>query len=160
MLSLPYFYFLLLSAIDPENFAFDDAQSGRGGGIRTSSSVLETDSLTVELTPLNAKQGLRDQGLTTSESSQFPIPHAVSSSLVPTVPALLRFPVLPVATAALAELRELKTAGGRLFVLRRRVVALLALGALQCHNFPHLRILSDSVPIAPRRSSLKFQCPV
>jgi hypothetical protein len=48
-----------------------------------------------------------------------------------------------VAAAALAELRELKTADGRLLVLRRSVVALLALGALQCHDFPHFLILSD-----------------
>jgi hypothetical protein len=51
------------------------------------------------------------------------------------------------ATAALAELLELKTARGRLLVLGRCVVALFALGALQCHDFPHLRILTDSVRI-------------
>jgi hypothetical protein len=43
-----------------------------------------------------------------------------------------------VLTAAITELLELETPSGRLFVLRRRVVALLALGALQCDNFPHL----------------------
>ena len=53
--------------------------------------------------------------------------------------------MLLVATAALAELLELETASGRLLVLGGCVVALLALGALQCHDFPHLRILTDSV---------------
>ena len=46
--------------------------------------------------------------------------------------------------AAVTELLELETAGGRLLVLRRRVVPLLAHSALQCHNFPHLLILTDS----------------
>jgi hypothetical protein len=45
--------------------------------------------------------------------------------------------------AAVTELLELETAGGRLFVLRRRVVPLLALSALQCDNFPHFLILTD-----------------
>jgi hypothetical protein len=60
------------------------------------------------------------------------------------VAALLRFPVLLVAAATLAELLELETASGRLLVLGGGVVALFALGALQCHDFPHLRILTDS----------------
>ena len=47
------------------------------------------------------------------------------------------------ATATLAELGKLQTASGRLLVLGRCVVALFALGALQCHDFPHLLILSD-----------------
>src|SRR3954449_3783017 len=58
--------------------------------------------------------------------------------------ALLRFLVRLVLAAAVTELLELQTAGGRLLVLRRRVVPLLALSALQCHNFPHLLILTDS----------------
>jgi hypothetical protein len=49
-----------------------------------------------------------------------------------------------VLAAAVAELLELETAGGRLLVLRRRVVPLLALSALQCHDFPHFLILTDS----------------
>jgi hypothetical protein len=48
--------------------------------------------------------------------------------------------VLP---ATVAELRELQAARGRLLVLRRRVVPLLALAALQCNNFAHLFILTD-----------------
>jgi hypothetical protein len=55
-----------------------------------------------------------------------------------TVP-LLRFLVRLMLAAAVTELLELETAGGRLLVLRRRVVPLLALSALQCHNFPHFR---------------------
>ena len=50
---------------------------------------------------------------------------------------LLRFLVRLVFAAAVTELLELETACGRLLVLRRRVVPLLALSALQCHNFPH-----------------------
>jgi hypothetical protein len=48
-----------------------------------------------------------------------------------------------VLAAGIAELRELQTAGGRLLVLRRRVIPVLALGALQCNNFAHLSILTD-----------------
>jgi hypothetical protein len=64
---------------------------------------------------------------------------ATDSSMLP----LLRFLVRRVLPAAITELLELETASGRLFVLRRRVVALLALAALQCHNFTHLFILPD-----------------
>jgi hypothetical protein len=42
-----------------------------------------------------------------------------------------------VLAAAVTELLELQTAGGRLFVLRSRVIPLLALSALQRNNFPH-----------------------
>ncbi len=65
--------------------------------------------------------------------------------------------MLLVATAALAELLELQTAGGRLLVLRRCVIALLAFGALQCHDFPHLRILTDSMRICSAPVFLKFE---
>ena len=51
--------------------------------------------------------------------------------------------MIRVLAAGIAELRELKPAGGRLLVLRRRVVPVLALGALQCNNFAHLSILTD-----------------
>src|SRR5436305_9792906 len=53
------------------------------------------------------------------------------SSFIP--PPLLRFFVSRVATAAAAELPELQALRRRLPVLRRHVVAALALGALQ-HN--------------------------
>jgi hypothetical protein len=43
-----------------------------------------------------------------------------------------------VLAAAVTELLELETASGRLLVLGRRVIPLLALGALQCDDFPHL----------------------
>jgi hypothetical protein len=55
--------------------------------------------------------------------------------------ALLRFLVRLVLAAAATELLELQTARGRLLVLGRRVIPLLALGALQCNNFPHSKIL-------------------
>ena len=58
---------------------------------------------------------------------------------------LLRFLVRLVLPAALTKLLELETACGRLFVLRRRVVPLLALGALQCDNFPHFQTLQFTV---------------
>jgi hypothetical protein len=48
-----------------------------------------------------------------------------------------------VLAAAVTELLELKTASGRLLVLRRRVVPLLALSALQRNNLAHLSILSQ-----------------
>jgi hypothetical protein len=50
-----------------------------------------------------------------------------------------------VLAAAVTELLELQTAGGRLFVLRRRVIPFLALSALQCNNFPHFQTLSTTV---------------
>jgi hypothetical protein len=45
--------------------------------------------------------------------------------------------------AAITKLRELQAASGRLLILRRRVIALLAYRALQRHDFTHLFILSD-----------------
>jgi hypothetical protein len=45
-----------------------------------------------------------------------------------------------VLAATVTELLELETAGGRLLVLRRRVIPLLALSALQCDNFPHVSL--------------------
>ena len=65
--------------------------------------------------------------------------------------------MLLVATATLAELLEFQTASGRLLVLGRCVVALFALGALQCHDFPHLRILTDSVWISSAPLFLNFR---
>jgi hypothetical protein len=44
-----------------------------------------------------------------------------------------------VLAAAVTKLLELQTAGGRLLVLGRRVIPLLALSALQCNNFPHFQ---------------------
>lgn len=55
-----------------------------------------------------------------------------------TIAQLLRFFVRRVLAATITELAELKTAGGRLLVLGRRVIALFALIALQRNNFPHL----------------------
>jgi hypothetical protein len=53
--------------------------------------------------------------------------------------ALLRFLVRLVLTAAVTKLLELQAASGRLLVLRRRVIPLLALSALQRNNFPHIK---------------------
>jgi len=50
---------------------------------------------------------------------------------------LLRLFVVGVLAAGVAELRELKPARGRLLVLRRRVVPVLARRTLQCDNFAH-----------------------
>jgi hypothetical protein len=56
---------------------------------------------------------------------------------------LLRFFVWGVLAAAITELLELEAAGGRLLVLRRRVIAFFALATLQCDNLTHLLILPD-----------------
>jgi hypothetical protein len=60
-----------------------------------------------------------------------------------------------VLAAAVTELLELQTASGRLLVLRRRVVPLLALSALQCHDFPHVSILTD-LAFSSRSPNLKI----
>jgi hypothetical protein len=46
-----------------------------------------------------------------------------------------------VLAAAVTKLLELETAGGRFLVLGCRVIPLLALGALQIHDFTHFRPL-------------------
>ena len=46
-----------------------------------------------------------------------------------------------VLAAAVTELLELETTGGRLLVLGGGVVPLLALSALQCHNLSHFEFL-------------------
>jgi hypothetical protein len=61
-----------------------------------------------------------------------------------------------VLAAAVTKLLELETARGRLFVLRRRVVALFALGALQCNDFPHAAILTDPAPDSWRAKFCQF----
>jgi hypothetical protein len=48
--------------------------------------------------------------------------------------------------AAVTKLLELQAASGRLFVLRRRVIPLLAHLALQCNNFPHSKNPSRRQP--------------
>jgi hypothetical protein len=111
-------------------------------GFEPPSSVLETDSLTVELTPLkNSCQqpaaSLQNQDLQETCRQLF----AASCSLKA---ALLRFLVRLVLAAAVTELRELETARGRLLVLRRRVIALLARSALQCNDFPHIHSFQQS----------------
>jgi hypothetical protein len=63
---------------------------------------------------------------------------------IPAKTGLLGFFVRSVLTAAIAELRELEPAGGRLLVLRRRVITLLARGTLQSNYFTHTFILTDS----------------
>jgi hypothetical protein len=44
-----------------------------------------------------------------------------------------------VLAAAITKLLQLQAAGGRLLVLGGRVIPFLTLGALQCHNFPHIQ---------------------
>ena len=97
-------------------------------GFEPRSSVLETDSLTVELTP---------PGSVIQPSFQI----RTGSCRLKAV--LLRLFVVRVLAAGITELRELKPASGRLLVFRRRVIPVLALGALQCNNFAHLSILTD-----------------
>src|ERR1035438_8181876 len=72
-------------------------------------------------------------------------------------PVLLRFLVRLVLAAAVTELLELQAPRGRLLVLRRRVVPLLALRALQCNDFPHPQILPvvrDQRSVSSSRCSL------
>jgi hypothetical protein len=68
---------------------------------------------------------------------------------------LLRFPVRLVLPAIVAELLELEAARGRLLVLRRRIIPVLALSALQCDYFPHVSILTDSAFPAESREKVK-----
>jgi hypothetical protein len=87
-------------------------------GFEPRSSVLETDSLTVELTP--------------PWSSFQRLPEARGWR------RLLGFLVRRVLTARVAELLELQTTGRGLLVLGRRVVAVLAIGALKGDDFAHV----------------------
>jgi hypothetical protein len=57
--------------------------------------------------------------------------------LLPTNAELFRFFVRGMLAAAIAELRELKPASGRLLVLRGRVIALFAFRTLQGNYFTH-----------------------
>jgi hypothetical protein len=109
---------------------------------------LETDSLTVELTPLKAgfsgqlpviSSNIRTPG-STLPTGTCKTDHCSLNTVV-----LLRFLVRLVLTAAVTKLLELETAGGRLLILGRRVIALLALSALQCDDFPHLVSFQCSV---------------
>jgi hypothetical protein len=70
-------------------------------------------------------------------------PEQKKISIQPNV-ELLGFFMICVLAAALAKLRELKPASGRLFVLRRGVIALFAIRALQSNDFTHRFILTDS----------------
>jgi hypothetical protein len=64
--------------------------------------------------------------------------------------------VIRVLAAGIAELRELKPASGGLLVLRRRVIPVFAIGALQCNNFAHLFILTDFADIHSSRENPLF----
>jgi hypothetical protein len=57
--------------------------------------------------------------------------------LIPKTTELFGLFVRGMLTATIAELRELKPAGGRLFVLRGRVIALLAFRTLKGNYFTH-----------------------
>ncbi len=86
-------------------------------GFEPPSSVLETDSLAVELTPLLLYLCRTCAG-------------------GPNPPArLLHFFVRSVLAALPAELAELEPLRGRLAVLGRRVILIFALGALQLTDF-------------------------
>jgi hypothetical protein len=82
------------ASADPDHTT-DNSEMAGALGFEPRSSVLETDSLTVELTPLYTTE-------------------------------LLGFFMVGMLAAGIAELRELQTASGRLLVLRRRVIPLLA----------------------------------
>jgi hypothetical protein len=65
-----------------------------------------------------------------------------------------------VLAAAVTKLLELETACGRLLVLRRRVVPLLALSALQRDNLAHLSILSEVLKFSSQFVVHSSQLPV
>ena len=95
-------------------------------GFEPRSSVLETDSLTVELTPLWERSG----------------PSFAAQAL----PCLLRFLVIGVLAARVAELGELETARGGLLVLGGGVVPVLANRALQGDDLAHDVLLKFGQP--------------
>jgi hypothetical protein len=108
-------------------------------GFEPPSSVLETDSLTVELTPLKAAVGDQLSAISLSVRRRLLSSHApLTEHWSLTTVELLRFLMHMVLAAAVTELLELETAGGRLLVLRRGVITFLALSALQCDDFPHV----------------------
>jgi hypothetical protein len=72
------------------------------------------------------------------------------------VAVLLRLFVVGVLAAGIAKLRELKTSGCRLLVLRCRVVPVLARRTLQCNDFAHLFILTDFGDLFPGILSLAY----
>src|SRR5579864_1108394 len=84
--------------------------SGRGGGIRTPIPGFGDRSPSRWTTPLKPKPSLRK---------------------------LLHFLVRRVLAARVAKLFRLQTVGVLLLVLRRRIVAVLAIPALQRNGFPH-----------------------
>jgi hypothetical protein len=87
-------------------------------GFEPRSSVLETDSLTVELTP----PVVRNEAFASPPKSGW---------------RLLRFFVVRMLPAGVAELRELQTASGRLLVLRGGIVPVLAIRALKSNDLAH-----------------------
>src|SRR5947209_5743646 len=101
-------------------------------GFEPRSSVLETDSLTVELTPLwsRSPSGLRS--------------------------LLLGFLVRRMLAAGVAKLLELETASRGLLVLGRRVVTVLAVRALERDDFAHFVVLLLSGQ-PPRLASRVFR---
>jgi hypothetical protein len=112
-------------------------------GFEPPSSVLETDSLTVELTPLFYSFQLSALSFLNVGAICHNQPKSCWLLTKRQSLELLSFLMSRVLPAALTELREFQTTGGRLLVLRRRVITLLALTALQRNNFPHLPILTD-----------------
>src|ERR1700687_4272844 len=96
--------------------------SGRGGGIRTPIPGFGDRSPSRWTTPLKPK---------------------------PSLPKLLHFLVCRVLAARVAKLPCLQTVGVLLLIFRRRVVAVLAIPALQRNGFPHdfvsLPVLLDDV---------------
>jgi hypothetical protein len=106
-------------------------------GFEPPSSVLETDSLTVELTPLKPTTSLPTPSDESCDRESYHEPEAAKTSVQNPKTPLFGFFVRSVFTAAIAELRELQAASGRLFVLRRRIIALLAIRTLQCDYFTH-----------------------
>ena len=66
---------------------------------------------------------------------------------LPSKTDLFRLFVCGMLAATIAKLRELEPTRGRLLVLRRRVIPLLALSALQRHNFPHFKSFEKQLSV-------------
>jgi hypothetical protein len=105
-------------------------------GFEPPSPVLETGSLTVELTPLPSLSSSGDLPLSPKDLGaprillRNPAPKARKFA-----PPLFHFLMRRVLAATAAEFLELQPLRRRLLVLRGRVVPLFALATLQRHNF-------------------------
>src|SRR6267378_42360 len=108
--------------------------SGRGGGIRTPIPGFGDRSPSRWTTPLNSKPACPSPQRKTTPREN----HLCENE------DLLHFLVRRLFAARIAELLRLQPLGVLFFVLRRRVIAVFAIAALQRNDFAHRLILSRS----------------